>query len=545
MDFGHSECLSDNRVATQWQLALLGQGERIVTRKGLTSHRFTQPRGFRYMVMRFSNPANYFRSVTVESLVAYETIYPARKRGSFSCSDSLLNRIFALSTRTINLCMEDAFTDCPWRERSQWVGDVQPEALGAYYCFGEYCLARKAVLEFAGGTTPEGWIPGVVPTRQPSNLPTWGMRWPVLAWEYYLFSGDRATMMKAYESVKKQATWFHQYENEDGLLVKTPGWNFVDWTLVDTRNADGAVQGWYLEALESSAKMARAAQDLISAAGFERRAARLRRSLARLYWSSARNAFRKYRPDSPEKLPGTDPEMTGQHENFLFCLLKVGSALQRRRSLEATRGITGKYLPNLGDYQTYYRSYSRFNARPGQNGNYIGENLMRIATPFWSYFALRALMESGLAREALDYIRLCWGLMLEFGATSCWERWERHTSLCHGWSAAPAMILPAYVLGVKPIMPGFRRFEMRPLFGDLIHAKGRVPTPSGTIHANWRKQGTIWRGKVRVPRGTRGRFIWDRQNGKASKIFIDGRQFSKGHTLNLAYGDHAIIILCQ
>ena len=543
VDFGCSECLRDNRVATQWQLPLLGQCERIITREGLTRHRFSQPRGFRYMVIRLGNPTRRSsRSVTIESLAAYEMIYPARKLGAFSCSDPLLNRIFALSARTINLCMEDSFTDCPWRERSQWVGDVQPEALGAYYCFGEYALARKAVLEFAGANTPEGWVPGVVPTRQPSNLPTWGMRWPVLAWEYYLFSGDRASMQAAYQSVKKQMHWFAQYENRDNLLEKMPGWNFVDWTRVDSRNADGAVQGWYLEALEASARLARAAEDKASAADYMRRAARLRRALARLYWSPAGKAFRKYRPDSPEKLPGTDPEMIGQHENFLFYLLKIGRTAQRRLALDAMRGITGRYLPNLGDYQSYYRSFCKGDARPGQDGNYIGENLMRIATPFWSYFAISALMEAGRTMDALEYMRLCWGLMLEFGATSCWERWERQTSLCHGWSAAPAIILPAYVLGIRPRAPGFRRFDIRPQLGDLTQASGRVPTPAGTIHAAWRKEGATWQGQVRVPRGLTGQFLWDRSNGRVSSISVDGRPGRERDARELAEGDHTITV---
>jgi hypothetical protein len=536
MDIGYSECLWNNHVATLWQEAQLRQSERIILRQGLTCHRMHQPRGFRYMVVRLANPAKSAATVSLESVVAYEEIYPTQPRGSFTCSDELLNRIFSLSARTVNLCMEDAYTDCPWRERSQWVGDAQPETLFSYYCFGAYDLARKAVIEFTSGNTAEGWIPSVFPTSVPFNLPTWGMRVPVIAWEYYLYSGDKEVLRSAHEGVKKQMQWFSRYENKDGLVVGMSGWKFVDWTCVDADlHTDGAVQGWYLEALECSAKLALAAGDKAAVSDYRKRAARLRKSLARLYWSPERRAFRKYRPGSPDAPPGAMPELLGQHENFLFALLGVGTSAQRSQALDAMRGATGRYLPNLGDYQSAYLE--------NHKGNYLGDDCIRLGTPFWSYYALLALMEAGRVREALEYIRLCWGLMLEFGATSCWEMWDRHTSLCHGWSAAPAMVLPAYVLGVKPLTPGFRTFEMRPRLGDLEWAEGRVPTPTGTIHSAWHKSGAVWRGSAHVPQGMKGILSWDAAtNGRPARVEVDGCRVNAASRIPLAAGKHNVVV---
>ncbi|MBN2043915.1 MAG: hypothetical protein JW757_02745, partial [Anaerolineales bacterium] len=56
------------------------------------------------------------------------------------------------------------------------------------------------------------------------------------------------------------------------------------------------------------------------------------------------------------------------------------------------------------------------------------------------------------------------------------------TSLCHGWSAGPAVWLHQAVLGVKPGNPGFTRFHFQPNLGGLNWAEGDVPTPHGTIH---------------------------------------------------------------
>ena len=533
-DLGYSECLAGNRVATRWQGVRLS--ERIILREGHTRHRINQPRGFRYLMLRVANAGRSKACrVVLEDLCAHEAIYPTRPRGQFRCSDPLLDDIFRLAARTVNLCMEDAFTDCPWRERAQWLGDVQPEALFSYYCFGAYDLARKAALEYATGHTPEGWIPGVFPTSRPGNLPTWGMRFPVIAWEYYLHTADRSALPTLHAGARRQMEWLRRHEDGRGLLVDLPGWRFVDWTALDSNHNDGAVQGWYLEALECSAKLARAAGDAAAADGFARRAGRLRKSLARVYWSDGRQAFLKYRPNSPIRPPQASADLIGQHENFLFPLLKVGTPAMRRKAIQAVAGAVGRFLPDLGDYQSCHFA--------GQGGNYAGESVVRIGSPFWSYYALLALLEAGRVREALEYMRICWGLMLDNGATSCWEMWDRHSSLCHGWSAAPAMILPAYVLGVRPVAPGFARFEVRPHPGDLAWARGRVPTPHGAVAVSWRRRGEgglVCR--VRVPAGTRGKFVAPKGPPGRPAVTLDGNRLPTGGAVALAPGRHVIQI---
>ena len=499
IDVGYSECLDNDCVATRWEGGR--QSERIVLRKGKTRHRINQPRGFRYMILRVANVSGRSCRVALEEVVAYEALYPTTRKGSFACSDRLLGRIYDLSARTVNLCMEDAYTDCPWRERSQWIGDAQPETLFSYFCFGAYDLARKAVTEFASGNTDEGWIPGVFPTGAPMNLPTWGMRVPVIAWEYVLYSGDVCVLPQIYDGVCRQMSWLSRYETKDGLLKDLPEWCFVDWTKLDAHDGEGAVQGWYLEALEYSANLAGELGDDERVALFRSKAAKLRKSIPARYWSHKRKAFLKYRRGSERRPPRVSKDIIGQQENFLFSLLKVGSATQRRQALDTIAGVTGRYLPNLGDYQSVYR--------PGaQQGNTLSEDLIKIGSPFWSYYALLALMEAGRSTDALEYMRLCWGLMLEHNATSCWEMWDRQTSHCHGWSAAPAMILPAYVLGVRPLKPGFKLFEVRPHPGDITWAKGRVPTPHGIIEVNWKVapgQATV---ELNVPGGTSARVSW-------------------------------------
>lgn len=508
VDFAHSECLWNNKVPTLWQSPQVKQPHRIITKDGKTCYRTNQPRGFRYLVVRLFNPFEYDCEVKIDSIKAYEAIYPVKMQGNFSCSDSLLNEIYHLCARTVNLCMEDAYTDCPWRERSQWIGDSQPEALINYYCFGAYELSKKAIIEFTSGNTDEGWIPGFCPGDRKINLPTFGMRIPVIIWQYYLFTGDYETLKQAYSGMQKQVDWLIKHTDENGFFDLNTGWNFVDWSGLDSSNADGAVQGWFFECLIYASKIAKEIGDKQSEKKYKEFADTLKKNIEKFYWNKGKKAFLKYRKNSPKKPFEVPDDIIGQHENFLFSLLGIGNNQQRKLAIDNLAGKTGLYLPKI----------------VGDRRNYLGEQIIKIGSPFWSFYALLSLLEAKKYDAAINYIRLCWGLMLEFGATSCWEMWDRQTSLCHGWSGGPGMILPAYILGVKPLKPGFKEFEIRPLVFDLDWAKGTVPTPAGNISVMWKiSDKRIFRISIDVPETLTGKLIVPEQFCKKTIVVKSGK----------------------
>ena len=71
--------------------------------------------------------------------------------------------------------------------------------------------------------------------------------------------------------------------------------------------------------------------------------------------------------------------------------------------------------------------------------------------------------------------------------------------LCHEFSAGPVALLPAYVLGVRPLEAGFRKVLVAPQVALLDWAEGAVPTPHGLIHITWRKTDDKIRLEVQVP----------------------------------------------
>ena len=118
-----------------------------------------------------------------------------------------------------------------------------------------------------------------------------------------------------------------------------------------------------------------------------------------------------------------------------------------------------------------------------------------------------------------------WRHMVNSGTTISWEAWDQkykpNQDWTHAWGAAPANILPRFVLGAEPLTPGWATARIRPHTGGLAHAKGKVPTPRGPILIDW-KQGDAFQLSLTLPAGLPARL--DLPAGKASKgVTINGK----------------------
>lgn len=69
----------------------------------------------------------------------------------------------------------------------------------------------------------------------------------------------------------------------------------------------------------------------------------------------------------------------------------------------------------------------------------------------------------------------------------------------HGWSSGAAPALTEFVLGVAPASPGYETVNVRPHVTGVGWARGDVPTPHGTIHVEWERQGNGLSLKVTAP----------------------------------------------
>lgn len=134
--------------------------------------------------------------------------------------------------------------DCPDRERAQWWGDVVNESGEAFYALDEkaHALTRKGMRELMDWQRADSTIFSPVPAgNYDSELPM-----QMLAsvgyygfWNYYMGTGDTATIRYVYPKVKK---YIRLWKTDSlGLVVpRKGGWTWGDWG--DNKDMEPAFQ---------------------------------------------------------------------------------------------------------------------------------------------------------------------------------------------------------------------------------------------------------------------------------------------------------------
>ena len=443
IDIGYSERLeSDGTVnPNRWGGPPVHYADRIALRPGKQKFETLDHRAFRYLRLDiYDNPA----PLRMEFNVAASG-YPVEMKGDFQCSDALHSRIWEVGRYTTELCMDDAFMDCPWRERGQYLGDLAVEMRIAAYAFGDTKLARRGLAQFPLGANEAGWFPGVYPAEPPWDpvLPTFCFLWLVALWDYFSLSGDR-TLLEAVWPAVDRLTRTMSERDEDGLLANLPTKGFVDHAPVQDEGQSTAVNACAVWGLQAAGRIARTIGIPGRGGELEILASDIGDALNDMMWDNARGAYRDgYRDGQP------NPAVS-EHSNILCALVGVADANQTARILDS--------LLESDDPE-----------------------MIRMASPYFAYYYLRLLFKNNRHEQALAFIRKRWGAMIEAGATTFWEMWEPNFSLCHAWSAGPTFDLMAEIAGIRPTQPGFEEFTVHPQPCHLTWMRGLVPTPKGDI----------------------------------------------------------------
>ena len=125
----------------------------------------------------------------IVDLNAVESTAPVKPVEAFKSSDPALNQIWKMSERTLQLCMEDTFTDCPLYEQTLWIGDARNEALYAYAAYGNYDVSARSLELGAQSLEHFPMVGCQVPSAWDCILSAWSFLWGIHVWEHYFHSG--------------------------------------------------------------------------------------------------------------------------------------------------------------------------------------------------------------------------------------------------------------------------------------------------------------------------------------------------------------------
>lgn len=459
IDLGYGELLTNGKVDPHHNG--VNYADRYIMKPGEQQWEVFERRAFRYMQIDFRDITE---PVTVESVSLNFNTYPVQWNGEFRCSDKRLNDIWRIGAYTVQLNMEDAYTDCPWRERTQWWGDARVEAMSNYYAFGDYKLIRQGIIQVGQSQKEDGSTACFYPGVFDRIIPSFCLIWVGSIWDYYTYTGDAGLVREMYPKVEKLIGYFEQFRDKNGLISNVPGWMFIEWTQTEYEGAVSALNCFYFETLIHASNMARLAGDADGVEKYAGMASALQTAINTRLFDPARGAYPEYWSEEKQEF---SPKIS-QMVNGLVAAYDIAPEARRKEILRYCMDTSKGVVP-AGSYFAYY----------------------------W----LQALLHNGYVQESLDYMRANWGVMLDWGATTFWEQWNTGNSLCHGWASAPTVYLPAYILGVRPAEPGYTRAIVAPNTADLRWARGIVPTPLGDIKAEWKIIGDAFSMVVTIPDG--------------------------------------------
>ena len=371
---------------------------------------------------------------------------------AFISDDDLLNRIWELCRYSIKATtFAGVYVDGD-RERIPYEADAYLNQLSHY--------ATDFDVEMARDTFDHLMIHGTWPTE-------WASHMVFMAYTDWWQTGDNAWLETRYDALRDKLLL--ERVAEDGLVHSTEALikqgDIVDWPkgerdgfVFTERNA--VVNAFYLRALEMMVDMGRALGRDEAAAEYEGLHQRGKNAFAKTFFDAAGGLCRD----------GVGTEHSSLHANLFASLFGLVPA-----SHEAT--VNAWLQTRDMDCSVYVAQYY-----------------------------MEALFGAGAGERALELILApndrSWRHMVESGTTITWEAWDLkykgNQDWNHAWGAAPANLLPRFVLGVRPTEPGWATAIIAPQPSGLGQAKGRVPTPRGAIEVNW-TTGEKFRLHVEVP----------------------------------------------
>jgi len=468
VDIGFSEDLEDG-VPTVLRRAGVYAGTRHVSAGGLSRFETITPYGARYLQVNVTGHGNGAR---IRRVGMIRQVYPFEKTGSFVSSDPMLNAIWEMGWRTLQVCSEDSYVDTPFRERGLYAGDALPETAITLATSGDLRLAVRSLRLFQQ-MYADVFKPGLQP--HPDEVGLLG-DFPYITldiWKWVIDrTGDLALAREMYDEYRFLVDSALQRRDPDGLV--TMKHVFIEWSAIEKNEVKStAFHSLLARNTRALADIAGRLGDSPAAQFYASAAQELEQAIRKHLWDADRGAFRDGIKDGKP----------------------IDSALPISNAWPAYWGIPDEaQLQKLGDF--WERELRDIGS---------GTRTMR-ATPYGGFYVIGALYRGGHARIAEDFMRKYWGQMITFLDDTAWEDFDpgNNGTLSHAWSGSPTYHLSTQVLGVDlgyPVQGTPDDIVIAPQAETIEWAHGTVPHPRGVIKVGWRVDGELLRMHVEVPEG--------------------------------------------
>ncbi|MFO7636828.1 MAG: family 78 glycoside hydrolase catalytic domain [Clostridia bacterium] len=394
----------------------------------LSGKKGEHPEFFDYMAFRFAEiitpPGVRIRNVR---LIARN--HPFEEEGTwFRAGNKKLNDIWAICKNGVRTGTQEAYLDCPTREKGLYLGDMTISAQSHFYLTGDASVYKRALRGFGISTYYLPTIQTTCLNHYFNSLVDYSFQFPLNLLIYYKHTGDKEFLEEMLPHCETMMESYRAYERQGLLYDMTSELHLVDWPrnpydfsdgydydlgtgkTTGTHNVVNAFHiGAHMNMNEIYAILEKPACDRVE-------------SLKKAYLEAFYDPERKLFKDTMES------SHCALHSNILP--LYYGIAPEESIG-EIIRFIRKKRL-NCGVYM--------------------------------AYFLLKALARHKEYELVYDLISseddFSWYNMVREGASTCFEVWGKeykwNTSLCHPWASAPIPVIIEDLLGISPLSPGWK-----------------------------------------------------------------------------------------
>lgn len=426
--------------------------------------------------MRYCQIDGYGKPIEPQDIVRHTTVYSFDYNAArFYSNNAVLNKVWELCKYTIKATSAFGVYVDGDRERIPYEADALINQLCHYTTDREYAMARR---------TSEYLL----------EHPTWPTEWIlqalIIAWNDYLYTGDRRSIEANYEILK--ARTLLSLKRENGLISTTDDMvksqefrnsirfggdirDIVDWPRCgDWPHGEDdhyhltayntVVNAFHYRALVLLQQMAELIGKVDEAAQLQNECEALHKAFNKLLFDEEKGVYRD----------GVDSEHISLHANLFPLALGL---------------VEEENVPRVMEY---IRSRGL------------------VCSVYAAQFLMDAIYQSGDGDYGLKMLikedERGWYNMVRHNATITYEAWDdkfkNNQDWNHAWGAAPANIIPRWVVGVRPLEAGWSKMVIAPQIADLKLISAAVPTIKGEVKVDINSTTNGYGARISIPANT-------------------------------------------
>ena len=415
--------------------------------------------GFRYVEL--SGDAITDKKPSIDAVSAIFVHTDLKRKGYFSCSNELLNKIYEMGIRSFLSNFHGFSEDCPQREKNGWTGDAAISADYAVCTFDMKEAYKKWMADIVDSQRTNGQLPGIAPTS------SWGYNWGSgPAWDIALFAlpytlytetGDTECIDVVYDAAKKYLEYAKYYEDDGLVLFGLSDWcppkKYGDLNLASNELSDSC---YYYAALRIMNKFELLRGNEENANIYLQRALAVKEAIRRKYFNTGAI------------------ESAGQGHLAFLLQFRIVEGEEGKEFAWRLAELMKKdeYAPKVG---------------------ILGMKALYNALSLYGYTDVA--YRSATRREYPSY-----SYMIESGCTTLAEDWEANQSLNHHMYADVVNWMSRNVAGVKNCGIAYDKITITPFFFDeSCSASFETHTPRGKVAVSWEKKENKLKISIIVP----------------------------------------------